>query len=272
MPPEAWGSPASSGAAIEETPTSAAWGLSTSSGAAIEETSTSATWLWESSASKVVAIIFKAAGLITAGLLSTNGETLTSAAWGSADAKLMPNVALTKADPLGANEETTPSEAWCLSASSGVVDVETSASVASGELVAAGEAGSGARRAKLAPSALSGFGEAHSSADAVLAGDGASGEGSSADAVRGGDGASDEGDVNMAMWTPRARASKLGTGSDTDFDGNKNIQLGIRLRFNVIIAPCSDPTSTLGKSQHQLRQMSLCVKAKQKIFFIIETK
>ena len=179
----------------------------------------------------------------------------------------MPNVALTKADPLGANEETTPSEAWCLSASSGVVDVETSASVASGELVAAGEAGSGARRAKLAPSTLSGFGEAHSSADALLAGDGASG-----DAVRGGDGASDEGDVNMAMWTPRARASKLGTGSDTDFDGNKNIQLGIRLRFNVIIAPCSDSTSTLGKSEHQLRQMSLCVKAKQKIFFIIETK
>jgi hypothetical protein len=183
VPPEAWGSPASSGANIEETPTSAAW-------------------LWESSASKVVAIILKAAGVITAGLLATNEEAQTSAAWGlsaspgAADAKLMPNVEFTKADPLAANEETPPSEACGLSARSGVVDVETSSSVASGErvavtgeMLAAGESGGAARRAKLAPSAFSGSGEASSSADAVLAGDGAPGEG----------------DVNMAMWTPRPR-------------------------------------------------------------------
>ena len=60
---------------------------------------------------------------------------------------------------------------------------------------AAGESGGAARRARLAPRRGAGesadHGEARSSADAALAGDGAPGEG----------------DVSMAMWTVRARAN-----------------------------------------------------------------
>ena len=83
-----------------------------------------------------------------------------------------------------------------LPASSGAANEEAPPSAASGEglattgeILASGEAGGAARRAKLAPTSFSGCGEARWSADAVLAGDDAPGEG----------------DVNMAMWTPHAR-------------------------------------------------------------------
>jgi hypothetical protein len=210
------------------------WGSAGSLGAAIEDTSTSAAWPWESPVSRVATIFVKLAAFNKAGPLDVNGATSTSVAWGSsassggADAKLMPNVELTKAGGL--------------SAGSVAVDEETSSSaaceiLAAGDILAAGEAGGAARRAKLAPSASIGFGEARSSANAVLPGDGAPGEARSsanaelpgdgapgdshsfADAVLAGNGApgeahssanavlSSEGDVNMAMWTPRAQTN-----------------------------------------------------------------
>ena len=80
-----------------------------------EKTLTSEAWVWESSASKAVAIVIKSAEFTATGLLVADEETSTSAAWGgsagsgAAYAKLMPNAKLLKADPLAIIEETSPS-------------------------------------------------------------------------------------------------------------------------------------------------------------------